>query len=201
MLPIGLISLVLFVALGIIARAGPLPIDERLALWFKTHRTAREVHWAQVISALTTPIIVLVVIVTILLYLNYWTRSWYLRDFIPLALVISSMLIDIAAKPLFNRLRPGPGLTTLFEFDPSYPSSHTVVIAAAGGSLLIFAERRQFLILIGMGLATCFIGLARITLGVHWFTDIIGSMFLTFGILILFYVADDWLAEKESSRK
>ena len=190
----------LFVELGIIAKAGPLPVDERVALWFKSHRTAREVHWSQVISALTTPIIVLAVIVVILLYLNYWTRSWYLRDFIPLALVISCAIIASVAKPFFNRLRPGPGLTTLFDFEPGYPSSHTVFIAAAGGALLIYAGRRQFLILMGVGLATCFIGLVRLTLGVHWLTDVIGSMFLTFGMLILFYVADDWLAEKESSR-
>lgn len=199
LLPIGLLSLVLFAELGILTKNGPLPIDERVSLWFKEHRTAEEVQWAQVISALTTPIIVFAVIVVILLYLNYWIGSWYLRDFIPLALVISCAAIDSVAKVTFSRLRPGPGLSTLFDLEPSYPSSHTVFIAAAGGALLIFAGRRQFLILIGMGLATCFVGLVRLTLGIHWVTDIFGSMLLTFGMLILFYVADDWLAEKESN--
>jgi len=198
--PIGLLSLVLFVELGIIAKAGPLPIDESVALWLKEHRTATEVHWAQVISALTTPVIVFMVIVVILLYLNYWTRSWYLRDFIPLALVVTSAAVSSLAKPFFSRVRPGAGLTTLFEFEPGYPSSHTVFMAAAGSALLIFAGRRQFIILVVVGLATCFIGLIRLILGVHWLTDVIGSLFLSFGMLLLFYGADDWLAERESSR-
>lgn len=200
MFPIGLLSLVLFVELGIIAKAGPLPIDERVALWFKAHRTPRELHWAQIISALTTPIIVLTVITVILLYLNYWTRSWYLRDFIPLALVASCAVASTLAKSFFDRARPGAGLTTLFDFDPSYPSSHTIFIAAAGCALLIYAGKRQFLILVVVGLVTCFIALNRLTLGVHWFTDIIGSVFLSFGIFMIFYVIDDWLAEKESTR-
>ncbi len=190
----------LFVELGIIAKAGPLPIDERVALWFKEHRTASQVRWAQVLSALTTPVIVFAVIVVILLYLNYWTRSWYLRDFIPLALVVTAALAATAAKPLFDRVRPGAGLTTLFDFEPSYPSSHTVFIGAAGGSLLFFATKRKFLIFMAMSAAAVFIGTMRLVLGVHWITDIVGSTFLVWGLLIIFYVIDDWLAEKESSR-
>lgn len=190
----------LFVELGIIAKTGPLPIDERVALWFKEHRTASQVRWAQVLSALTTPVIVFAVIVVILLYLNYWTRSWYLRDFIPLALVVTAALAATAAKPLFDRVRPGAGLTTLFDFEPSYPSSHTVFIGAAGGSLLFFATKRKFLIFMAMSAAAVFIGTMRLVLGVHWITDIVGSTFLVWGLLIIFYVIDDWLAEKESSR-
>lgn len=187
----------LFVELGAIAKSGPLPIDTRVALWFKGHRTPREVHWAQIISAMTTPIIVLVVMITLLLFLNYWTSSWYLRDFIPLAMVSSCAVIASIAKPFFHRVRPGAGLTTLFDFEPGYPSSHTVFISAAGCSLLLFAGRRQFLILSAVGIVTCFIGVVRLTLGVHWFTDIVGSIFLTFGMLIIFYAIDDWLVEKE----
>lgn len=190
----------LFVELGVIAKDGPLPIDERVALWFKEHRTPGEVHWAQVLSALTTPVIVFLVIVVILLYLNYWTRSWYLRDFIPLAVVAASAVVSTVAKPFFGRVRPGAGLTTLFDFEPSYPSSHTVFVAAAGSALLIFAGKRQFLIFVTVGLVTAFMGLVRLVLGVHWFTDIVGSEFLAFGMLIVFYVIDDWLAERERER-
>lgn len=195
--PIGLLSLVLFVVLGIIAKSGPLSIDTRVALWFKAHRTPSEVHWAQIFSAMTTPVIIFVVIVLLLLVLNYWARSWSLRDFIPLALMGSCAVIATLAKSFFDRVRPGAGLTTLLDLEPSYPSSHTVFIAAAGCSLLFFAGRRHLLILVAVGLVTCFIGVVRLTLGVHWFTDIVGSAFLAFGMWIIFYVLDDWLAEKE----
>lgn len=197
---LGLLSLVLFVELGIIAKAGPLPVDERVSLWFKAHRTPGEVQWAQVVSALTTPIIVFIVATVILLYLNYWNRTWYLRDYIPLALIVSCAITVSLAKPIFNRLRPGAGLAALFEFDPSYPSSHVAFIASAGGALLIYAGKYQFRIFVMVGLVTIFIALNRLTLGVHWFTDVVGSFFLTFGLFLIFYSFDDWVAERESSR-
>lgn len=187
----------LFVELGFISKTGPLPIDTRVALWFKAHRSAKEISIAQGISALTTPIIVLSASVLLLLFLNYWTRSWYPRDFIPLALVGTAAIISALAKPFFNRVRPGAGLTTLFDFEPSYPSSHTVMIAAAGCALLFFAERHKFTVFMVTSLVIVFIGVVRLTLGVHWITDIIGGTFLSWGLLILFYVLDDWLAEKE----
>ena len=187
----------LFVELGIIAKSGPLPIDSRVALWFKAHRTASEVRWAQIISAMSTPVIVFAVIVLLLLFLNYWTRSWYPRDFIPLALVITSAVLSTVAKIFFHRVRPGAGLTTLFDFEPGYPSSHVVFMAAALGSLIFFEGRHQFSTLMAASFATCVIGLVRLVLGVHWFTDILGSALLAFGIFMIFYVIDDWLAEKE----
>lgn len=187
----------LYVELGIIAKSGPLPIDTRVALWFKAHRTAKEVNIAQAVSALITPIIVFSAIVIILLYLNYWTRSWYPRDFIPLALVGTAALVSTASKPLFGRVRPGAGLTTLFDFEPSYPSSHVVFIAAAGCALLFFSERHKFLIFVGVSIMAANIGIVGLTLGVHWITDIIGGTFLSWGLLIIFYVLDDWMAENE----
>lgn len=197
MMPIGLLSLVLYVELGFIAKSGPLPIDTTVALWFKAHRTPKEVQVAQVISALTTPIIVFSAIVTILLFLNYWTRSWYPRDFIPLALVATAAILTTVSKPFFDRVRPGAGLATLFEFEPSYPSSHTVYIAAAGCALLLYADRRQFIIFMAVSVVTVIIGIVRLILGLHWLTDIVGGTFLAWGLLILFYVLGEALAEKE----
>lgn len=195
--PIGLLSLALFVELGLIAKSGPLAIDKRVALWFKAHRTPTQVHWANVISILTRPVIVLVVMVLLLLYLNYRTRSWNVRNLIPLALVFSSAVLAALAKSYFHRLRPGMGLSTQLDLEPSFPSSHTVFIAAAGSSLFFYVVRRHVLALVGVGLATCLMGLVRLTVGVHWFTDVVGSFLLSLGMLILFYVLDGWLAEKE----
>jgi membrane-associated phospholipid phosphatase len=196
---IGLLSMVLFVELGIIGKSGPMPIDTTVALWFKAHRTAGEIRWAEVISAMTTPIIVLGVVVLILLFLNYWTRAWYLQDFMPLALVALAALISTVSGPFFNRLRPGAGLTTRFDFEPSYPSSHVVFMGAAGCALLLFATRRKFLIFVAVSFVTVSIGIALLILGVNWFTCIIGATFLLWGLLIIFNVLDEWLTERETS--
>jgi membrane-associated phospholipid phosphatase len=64
----------------------------------------------------------------------------------------------------------------------------------------LMAGRHQYLTLNLMGFATILIGVVRLTLGLHWFTDVLGSAFLSFGLLVIFYGIDDWLAERESSR-
>lgn len=197
--PIGLTSLVLYFELGLVAKSGPLPIDTSVALWFKAHRTAKELHLAQIISAMTTPIIIFSVMVVLLLFLNYWTRSWYLRDHVPLALILTAAALSTASKPFFGRTRPEPGLSTLYDFEPSYPSSHAVMIAAAGSAFILLTGRHQYISLNMMGFATVFIAIVRLTLGLHWFTDVIGSALLSFGLLVIFYAIDDWLAGRESS--
>lgn len=197
--PIGITSLVLYFELGVVAKSGPLPVDTSVALWFKAHRTPTELHWAQIISAITTPIIIFSVMVLLLLFLNYWTRSWYLRDYVPLALMVTAAVLSTISKPFFARTRPEPGLSTLYDFEPSYPSSHAVMIAAAGGAFILMAGRHQYISLNVMGFATVFIAIVRLTLGLHWFSDVIGSALLSFGLLVIFYAIDDWLAERESS--
>lgn len=190
----------LFTELGEYAKARPLAVDTDVALWFKANRTPREVQWAQVLSALTTPIIVLAAIMMLLLYLNYLARSWYLRDFIPFAFVLSCAAIATVAKPFFDRVRPGAGLSTLYDFEPSYPSSHLLYMAAALSSLFLAARNGRFWIFIPVLVLSSAIGLSRLILGVHWFTDLVGAVFLAVGMWIIFFVLDDWLAERERER-
>ena len=122
-----------------------------------------------------------------------------MRDYVPLALMVTAAAISTVSKPFFGRTRPVPDLSTLYEFEPSYPSSHAVMIAAAGCAFILVAGRHQYISLNLMGFATIFVGIIRLTLGLHWFTDLIGSALLSFGLLVIFYAIDDWLAERESS--
>lgn len=195
----GLASLALFAGLGEYAKSRPLAVDREVALWFKAHRTPGEVQWAQVVSALTTPIIVFAAILMLLFYLNYLARSWYLRDFIPFAFVLSCAAIATVAKPFFDRVRPGAGLSTLYDFEPSYPSSHVLYLAAAVSSLFLASRNRRFWIFFPVLLFSSVIGLCRLVLGVHWLTDSVGAVFLAMGMWIIYFVLDDWLIERERS--
>jgi membrane-associated phospholipid phosphatase len=198
LLPIGALCLVLYIELGFIARNGPLPADISVAIWFRAHRVRSLVQVAKVIGALTAPVIVFAVGVIILLFLNYWTRSWYLRDFLPLALLSAAALISIISKWYFDRTRPSVPLAAYFDFTTSYPSAHAIFSAAAGGALLLYATKRKFLIFLAVSVITSFIGIVQLTLGIHWISDIAGSTLLSWGLLIVFYVIDDWLAEREA---
>ncbi len=134
------------------------------------------------------------------MYLNYLARSWYLRDFIPFAFVLSCAAVATVAKPFFDRVRPGAGLSTLYDFEPSYPSSHLLYLAAAVSSLFLASRNRRFWIFVPVILFSSVIGLCRLVLGVHWFTDLGGAVFLAVGMWIIYFVLDDWLIERERSR-
>ncbi len=197
--PFGILSLVLFVELGLIARTGSLSLDTSIAIWVKARRASGLIEVARVISALTAPFIVFVVGVIILLFLNYKTNSWYVRDFLPLALFTSAAIISFISKWYFNRPRPGIEVAAYFDFTTSYPSAHVTFTIAAGSAWLLYARKKRFLILLATSTAAILIGLVQLFLGIHWFSDFAGSIFLSIGLLLIFYSVDYWLAERETS--
>lgn len=182
----GLVSLACFLALGIAVHSKPTSIDLTIAKFFTSHRTHSEISIAREVSTATTPIVVGLLAMGILAIWIYKRRTWLMQDFIPAALIVTAGIASTLAKSIFHRLRPGMNFSTIFDTEPSFPSSHTVFIAVAGSSFLfIFAKRRLLLVSVIL-LATCFMGLDRLVLGVHWFTDILGSVFLSLGLILIF---------------
>lgn len=194
---LGLISIVIFVEIGYFVRTGPTAVDSAVALWFKSHRTPGEIRWAQIFSAITVPLIIFIVIVILLLFRQYWTHSWLLIDFIPLGLLVSCAAVATLAKHLFDRVRPGYGFSTQIELDPSYPSSHVAFIAITGGCLLLLYAGKRALILIVVTLITALTALDRFILGVHWFSDVVGSIFMAGGLILLSKFMEESLKERE----
>ena len=194
---VGLISIVIFVEIGYFVRTGPTAVDSTVAQWFKSHRTPGEIRWAQIFSAITVPLIVFIIMMIILLFRQYWTHSWNLLDFIPLGLLVSCAAVATLAKHLFDRVRPGYGFSTQIELDPSYPSSHVAFIAITGGCLLLLYAGRRALILIFVTMITALMAVDRLLLGVHWFSDVVGSIFMAGGLIFLSKFMEESLKDRE----
>ena len=76
--------------------------------------------------------------------------------------------------------------------EASYPSSHTMLVVCVISTALIEAKRliknkavRNIIIIFGIFIILLAV-VGRLFAGVHWFTDILGSLFLS-GFLIYFY--------------
>jgi undecaprenyl-diphosphatase len=99
------------------------------------------------------------------------------------ALTFASDLMAFLVKLLVERGRPDTEIVRQF-YGPdsfSYPSGHTVRAAAFVATLIwVFAPVRLRLPLavIGGALAGAVMGYARVSLGVHWPTDVIGGTLL-----------------------
>ena len=189
--------MVFFVELGIFVRTGPIAIDSSVARWFQTHRTNLEIDVATIINSATTPTIVAFGAVLLLLFRNYWNRSWHLDDFLPLAVVIFCGILSLLATLAFDRVRPGSDLAIFFDFYPSFPSNRTVFVAAVGSAFLFIFEERRWLSITAVLISTTVVSIADLALGNHWVTDIFGSILLTLGVVSVFNSFDLWLRDRE----
>jgi len=115
---------------------------------------------------------------------------------------ISATLIAVSLKILIHRPRPTPDLihqVRHFVRPDSFPSGHVLFFVGFFGFLfyLVYilppknAYRLTFLILLG-GLI-CLVGLSRIYLGAHWFSDVLGAYLLGFLLQVgVIYLYNKW---------
>lgn len=122
--------------------------------------------------------------VAAILVLALRRRSWT-----PVILIgaggIGSLLMTIAGKDIIGRVRP-PFADAIppFESTPSFPSGHTLnatVIAGIVAYLLILRQRTALARGITITLAALLaitVGVTRIVLAAHWFTDVLAGWLL-----------------------
>ncbi|BDZ47844.1 hypothetical protein GCM10025867_00850 [Frondihabitans sucicola] len=102
----------------------------------------------------------------------------------PLTLLVAagsgSLLMTLSGKGMIRRNRPARhDAIAPFESSPSFPSGHTLNATTIAGTLaylLVLGRRKQLpqaaIIAAGAGTAAA-VGLSRVLLGAHWFTDVL----------------------------
>ncbi|AUI51320.1 phosphatase PAP2 family protein [Arthrobacter crystallopoietes] len=114
-----------------------------------------------------------------LLALTLQRKSWT-----PLVLTAAaaggSLLMTIAGKEVIGRTRPPlSSAVAPFEHSPSFPSGHSlnsIVIAGVVAYLLVLrhsSKHARVLTIAGAALFAVAMGLSRVFLGHHWFTDVL----------------------------
>jgi membrane-associated phospholipid phosphatase len=98
---------------------------------------------------------------------------------------LGSLLMTIAGKDIIGRHRPAlVDAVPPYEYSPSFPSGHTLnatVVAGVVGYLL-WLHRRALLakiacVVVPVVIAVA-VGLTRVVLGAHWFTDVVAAWLL-----------------------
>ena len=98
---------------------------------------------------------------------------------------VGSLLMTVAGKDIIGRHRP-PLVDAIppFEYSPSFPSGHTLnatVIAGVVGYLLWLHRRTviaKVLCVVVPVILGVVVGLTRVLLGAHWFTDVVAAWLL-----------------------
>ncbi|MVA77638.1 phosphatase PAP2 family protein [Auraticoccus sp. F435] len=122
------------------------------------------------------------------------------RSWTPVILITAaaagSLLMTVAGKDLVGRARPPlADAVPPFEHSPSFPSGHSLnalVVAGVVAYLLVLRQRTRRARVLTVTAAALFaltIGLSRVFLGHHWFTDVLAAWILGVGWLAVVVTA------------
>ncbi|HDL53416.1 MAG TPA: phosphatase PAP2 family protein [Proteobacteria bacterium] len=119
---------------------------------------------------------------------------------------IGGVVFLMAMKYLFQRPRPEAIYQFFSETTPSFPSGHTFIATAVLGLGLYFLIR--FVRTGGARTAAVFsyllfiflVGLSRIYLGVHWFSDVLGACFAGFVWISMVITSYEYVIKRDSPK-
>ncbi|MFW6055825.1 MAG: phosphatase PAP2 family protein [Chloroflexota bacterium] len=184
-LTIAVSSAIAFVVVALGITEGTLdPLDEQLMLAIEDTRSPslntlmQTVTWAGSYAA--------AIVAVCLAFLLWRVRGW--RDSaLRLAVAVGgAAAYNAPLKTLFARPRPEviPAMASPETF--SFPSGHTTIAVAFYGSLAVILWRRDCrTVPVALVMLTMIIGLSRIYLGVHYPSDVLGSLLLGTGWLYI----------------
>ena len=185
----GSFALLLFMILGYVVKFYPenlvgidQPIQSAIRGNLPAYLTA---FFTRVTVLMNTPVVASWVGVIVLFFV--W-KKWYTEALLLTGSLVTTGLVVVILKHIY--LRPRPALQHLVqEVGYSFPSGHSLAATLVFGSLMIVVGQRmtsqvgKVLVQFALFLCMVTIVLSRVYVGVHYPTDVTGSMLLGFGLL------------------
>ena len=170
-----------------VARYPVIPLEVTIARWFQMNQRPWLVGAMGIISFLAVQGAVIGVV---LVGASFWKLRWQLEAWLVVGTYVSSMVVCIALKTLINRPRPTDLLPGGMGWEGgSFPSANVVSCLAFWGVLCAIPLRSQrncwwhAALLVLASLLIVLSGPARVYVGEHWISDIVGGY--VFGGLML----------------
>ncbi|OIK29604.1 phosphatase PAP2 family protein [Streptomyces malaysiense] len=183
----------------VVTRHGtPLAPDRALLAWSLGHRPPVAVAAARGLTDTGTGAVPYALVITAGLIAGRTARQRRAATLLSLLCLVLGQAVRYGVMDLIGRARPPYRDWEVLASGWSYPSGHTTTSALTAGLLITALWSRSPR---GRGplmlLAACWgagVGLTRIFLGVHWFTDVLGGWLFAAGWLaLLLTAAARWL--------
>ena len=152
-------------------------IDERILEFVLEHQPS----WVASISDVVTlggdtfVVSVVAIVATVFLWSPARTK---MNAITPVIAVWLSIVSSALLKDLFNRTRPASAVDVLSVTSSSFPSGHATHSAALAISLFVCLRPLPKKWASALGVGAVAVGFTRVSLGVHWPTDVLGGWVL-----------------------
>ncbi|MEV0915687.1 phosphatase PAP2 family protein [Streptomyces sp. NPDC049967] len=171
------------------ATHGMLPGDEALHHWSLTHRSGPAVAISRAVTATGTGVIPFAAVILAGLSVSGTIRGRVITA-AALALCLgSAQALRYAVMTLVARPRPPLADWATHASGWSFPSGHATTSALTAGllvaALFLRGPRVPRLAAVLIGIWGAAVGLTRVYLGVHWFSDVIGGWLFAIAWLAL----------------
>ncbi len=177
-------------------------VDRAITRWFHAHANPVLTRWMLIVTNAHGTVAISIMGLAFGLYL-WWGKHRYW--FFSLAFVLpGGMLLNVLLKQVFRRDRPNFDTPLLSLATYSFPSGHVTGATLLYGLLAAFLASRlptwgsRAAVVLCAGFLVIVVGITRIYLGVHHFSDVVAAAAWSVAWLTMWLVAVDALLPSKS---